>query len=61
MSFAETKAKECRYKEIHLYTNELMHQDPALYKRLGYQETARRFDSRFKRVNPPVQIVRKMR
>jgi len=61
MSFAETKAKECGYKEIHLYTNELMHQDPALYKRFGYQETARPFDSRFKRVNPPVQIVRKMR
>jgi ribosomal protein S18 acetylase RimI-like enzyme len=50
MSFAETKAKECGYTEIQLYTNELMHQNLALYKRLGYRETARRLDSGFKRV-----------
>jgi ribosomal protein S18 acetylase RimI-like enzyme len=50
IDFAEAKVRECGYNEIHLYTNELMHQNLALYKRLGYQETARRLDSGFRRV-----------
>jgi ribosomal protein S18 acetylase RimI-like enzyme len=50
IGFAEAKARECGYNEIHPYTNELMHQNLALYKRLGYQETARRLDSGFRRV-----------
>jgi hypothetical protein len=44
------RSGSCGYNEIHLYTNELMHQNLALYKRLGYQETARRLDSGFRRV-----------
>lgn len=50
MDFAEAKAKEFGCKEIHLYTNELMHKNLALYKGLGYEETARRLDSGFRRV-----------
>src|SRR5215467_8048207 len=50
MEFAEATARECGYHEIHLYTNELMHRNLALYKHLGYEETARRLDSGFRRV-----------
>ena len=50
MDFAEAKAREYGYTEIHLYTNEVMHQNVGLYKSLGYEETARRLDSGFRRV-----------
>jgi len=50
LTFAEEKARECGYKEVQLYTNELMHENLAWYTRIGYEETARRNDSGFKRV-----------
>jgi len=50
MDFAEAKARACGYHEIHLYTNEVMQQNLALYKHLGYEETARQLDSGFRRV-----------
>lgn len=50
LAFAEAKAKDCGYVELQLYTNELMHETLAWYSRLGYQETARQYDSGFRRV-----------
>ena len=48
--FAEVKARQCGYREIQLYTNELMQESIAFYKDLGYTETDRRLDAGFKRV-----------
>jgi N-acetylglutamate synthase-like GNAT family acetyltransferase len=50
IEFAEARARQCGYRKIHLYTNELMHENLAWYSRLGYQETSRRLDSGFNRV-----------
>jgi len=50
MYFAEVRTRQCALKEIQLYTNELMLENIAFYKKLGYQETDRRLDSGFKRV-----------
>ena len=50
VEFAEASSRQCGYREIRLYTNELMHENLAWYARLGYQETSRRVDSGFKRV-----------
>lgn len=50
MLFAEVKARRCGYKEIQLYTNQLMVENIAFYKKLGYRETGRRLDAGFKRV-----------
>jgi N-acetylglutamate synthase-like GNAT family acetyltransferase len=50
MLFAEVRARQCGYKEIQLYTNELMLENIAFYHKLGYREIDRRLDSGFKRV-----------
>jgi len=50
VEFAEARSRQCGYGEIRLYTNELMHENLAWYRRLGYQETSRGLDSGFKRV-----------
>jgi N-acetylglutamate synthase-like GNAT family acetyltransferase len=50
IEFAETRARQCGYREIELYTNELMHENLAWYARLGYRQTSHRLDSGFKRV-----------
>jgi ribosomal protein S18 acetylase RimI-like enzyme len=50
IDFAESRTRQCCYREIQLYTNELMHENLALYKKLGYQETSRGLNSGFKRV-----------
>jgi len=50
MYFAEVRTRQCGLTEIQLYTNELMLENIAFYKKLGYQETDRRLDSGFKRV-----------
>lgn len=50
IDFAEARARQCGYREIQLYTNELMHENLALYEKLGYQETSRGLNSGFKRV-----------
>jgi len=50
IEFAEARARQCGFRKIHLYTNELMHENLAWYARLGYQETTRRLDSGFQRV-----------
>ena len=50
VEFAEARSRQCGYRQIQLYTNELMHENLAWYTRLGFEETSRRFDSGFKRV-----------
>lgn len=50
IEFAEARALESGYPEIQLYTNEAMHENLALYARLGYQEFRRAYDSGFYRV-----------
>jgi len=50
IEFAEARSRQCGYREIQLYTNELMHENLAWYARLGYRETSRRLNSGFKRV-----------
>ena len=50
IEFAEDRARQSGYDEIQLYTNALMHENLAMYARLGYQEFSRRRDSGFDRV-----------
>ena len=50
IQFAETKARESGYREIQLYANVAMHENRALYAKLGYQEFRRGYDSGFHRV-----------
>ena len=50
INFAEDEALKCGYDEIHLYTNVAMHENLAMYVRLGYQEVSRGCDSGFRRV-----------
>jgi ribosomal protein S18 acetylase RimI-like enzyme len=50
IGFAEEVARQREYGEIQLYTNELMHENLALYNKLGYQEFSRRVESGFRRV-----------
>lgn len=50
IEFAETRAREFGYREIQLYTNAAMHENLALYPKLGYQEFRRSYDSGFHRV-----------
>lgn len=41
MKFAESKARENSYPEIHLATHALLNENIALYRHLGWRETAR--------------------
>jgi N-acetylglutamate synthase-like GNAT family acetyltransferase len=50
IDFAEAKALEFGYSEIQLYTNAAMHENIAMYSRLGYREFSRLHDSGFDRV-----------
>jgi GNAT superfamily N-acetyltransferase len=50
IDFAEAWARRCGYKEIQLYTNAGMHENLAMYTKLGYQEFSRGFQSGFHRV-----------
>jgi GNAT superfamily N-acetyltransferase len=50
IEFAEDRARQWGYDEIQLYTNALMHENLAMYPRLGYQEFSRRRDFGFDRV-----------
>lgn len=50
IQFAETTAREYGYQQIQLYTNVAMHENLALYSKLGYQELRRGYDSGFHRV-----------
>ena len=50
IAHVEAVAKRLGYKAIELYTHELMHENIALYTRLGYREFARRTEKGYNRV-----------
>ena len=50
MAFAEAKAMRDGLPEVRLYTNEKMHENLAVYARLGFEETGRRLDGGYHRV-----------
>ncbi len=50
LEFAEAEAVRRGWREIRLYTNALMTENIALYKRIGYVETARVSEKGFDRV-----------
>lgn len=50
MGFAEDYAKNCKFHEIRLYTNELMVENMEFYRLLGFEETDRRVDGGYRRV-----------
>jgi ribosomal protein S18 acetylase RimI-like enzyme len=50
LGFAEAEAKRRGWTEIRLYTNALMTENIALYRRIGYVETSRATDKGFDRV-----------
>lgn len=50
IGFAEARAKENGFTEIQLYTNAAMHENLAMYTKLGYREFGRKFQDGFHRV-----------
>lgn len=50
MSFTEQEARRRGYATVELYTNEVMVENIALYRRLGYVETRRVLDRGYHRV-----------
>src|SRR5437763_13233169 len=50
IAHAEAEANRLGYKAIELYTHELMHENIALYKRLGYREFAHKTEKGYNRV-----------
>ena len=50
MAFAEDRAKAAGMRELRLYTNEVMTENIAFYRRLGFEEIDRRVDAGFRRV-----------
>jgi hypothetical protein len=47
---AETEARQRGFSEIHLYTNVVMVENEALYRKIGYAEYARRTEGGFSRI-----------
>jgi ribosomal protein S18 acetylase RimI-like enzyme len=58
MNFAEAEARRRGYDEIRLYTHALMHENLALYPRLGYVEYARAAQAGYDRVFMRKRIAR---
>jgi GNAT superfamily N-acetyltransferase len=50
IAFADAEALRLGYTEIRLYTNVAMHENLALYTRLGYQECGHAWEDGFNRV-----------
>jgi ribosomal protein S18 acetylase RimI-like enzyme len=50
LELAEGKARKAGYTSIHLYTQEIMTENQALYRRMGYVEYARRHEVGLDRV-----------
>ncbi len=50
VAFAEERAKREGLPEVRLYTNEKMHENLAVYARLGFEETERKLDGGYRRV-----------
>lgn len=58
MEFAEAEAMRRGFSAIHLYTHALMHENIALYRRVGYAETHRVTEKGFDRVYMTKQLRR---
>jgi ribosomal protein S18 acetylase RimI-like enzyme len=50
VAFAEERATAYGLSEVRLYTNEKMHENLAVYARLGFEETGRGVDGGYRRV-----------
>ncbi len=50
MDLAEGRARRDGLPDIRLYTNEKMHENLAIYARLGFEETERKVDGGYRRV-----------
>ena len=50
MTFAEQQARQRGMREVRLYTNEVMVENLAFYRRLGFEEVERRMDEGYRRV-----------
>ena len=50
VAFAEERAEREGLPEVRLYTNEKMHENLAVYARLGFEETERKIDGGYRRV-----------
>ncbi len=50
VAFAEEQASAYGLPEVRLYTNEKMHENLAVYARLGFEETGRGLDGGYRRV-----------
>jgi ribosomal protein S18 acetylase RimI-like enzyme len=50
VAFAEARARRDGLPEVRLYTNEKMHENLAVYAKLGFEETGRRLDGGYRRV-----------
>jgi ribosomal protein S18 acetylase RimI-like enzyme len=50
LAFADAEAQRRGYRELRLYTHELMHENQAFYTRLGWQEYARAEQDGFRRL-----------
>jgi ribosomal protein S18 acetylase RimI-like enzyme len=61
MAFAEAEALRRGFTEIELYTHALMTENQALYRRLGYVETARVTEKGFDRVYMRLNLSRESR
>jgi GNAT superfamily N-acetyltransferase len=57
VAFAEAEALRLGYAEIRLYTNIAMHENLAIYTKLGYQEFGRAQEDGFSRVFMRKQLV----
>jgi ribosomal protein S18 acetylase RimI-like enzyme len=57
LDFAEAEAKRRGWSEIRLYTNALMTENIALYRRIGYRETSRVTENGFDRIYMSKQLV----
>jgi ribosomal protein S18 acetylase RimI-like enzyme len=50
LAFAEERAERGGLQEVRLYTNEKMHENLAVYAKLGFEETGRGVDGGYRRV-----------
>ena len=50
LAFAEERAEREGLPEVRLYTNEKMHENLAVYARLGFEETERKIEGGYRRV-----------
>jgi GNAT superfamily N-acetyltransferase len=57
LDFAEAEASRRGWNEIHLYTHAMMTENIALYRRIGYVETARVTEKGFARVYMAKRLV----